>query len=193
MIDDVQCLSGGGVGVRRLVDELTPVIRVRVVRTLIWHRAHGGSDEQIDFHEVEDFVQDVLSKLWARDARILRRWDRERGLSLRNFVGLVAERETRKALRRTKRRPWTERPYERSTELDLVCPVRPDSRLEARDSLHRLGCALQPRLSPRGMQLFSLLFVEQRPVPTICAETGLARNAVYAWRCRLAKLVRRCS
>ena len=77
---------------------LTPVIQARVARTLLAHRSRlaGGRDVR---QEVEDLSQDVFLALFDRDGHVLRSWEPERGLSLENFVGLVAERQVLSFLR----------------------------------------------------------------------------------------------
>ena len=60
--------------------------------------------------ELEDIAQEVFAALFADGARLLKMWSPERGLSLANFVGLLAEREAISILRSGRRSPWTEDP-----------------------------------------------------------------------------------
>jgi len=39
--------------------------------------------------------------------------------------------------------------------------------------------------------LFYMLLVDEQPVEEICAKTAMTRDAVYAWKSRLAKLSRK--
>src|SRR6185503_6782407 len=97
--------SRDGLALERLVQLLTPVIQARVARTLYrrrWGRGGGYNVRQ----DVEDLTQDVFLKLFANDGRVLRSWRQERGLSLENFIGLVAEFHTISYLRSGRRNPW---------------------------------------------------------------------------------------
>src|SRR4051794_3412218 len=72
--------------VRALVDLLSPVIERRVAAAL-WRRA-PGRDIRV---EVEDMTQEVFLALFAAGGKPLRAWDPGRGMSLPNFVGLLAQ------------------------------------------------------------------------------------------------------
>jgi RNA polymerase sigma-70 factor (ECF subfamily) len=48
----------------------------------------------------------------------------------------------------------------------------------------RLHERLRETLTPLGMHLFNLLFVEERSVEEVCTTTTLSADAVYAWRSR---------
>src|SRR5262245_1194983 len=98
-------LAGDEGAVRQLVDELGPVIQARVARALL-RRASGRSVRQ----EVEDLTQEVFASLFEDDGRILRAWDETRGLSLKNFVGLVAGRQATSILRSGRTTPWRDDP-----------------------------------------------------------------------------------
>ena len=70
---------------------LTPVIQARVARTLLARRSHLGSDRNVR-QEVEDMTQEIFLLLFHKGGQVLRSWEAGRGLSLKNFVGLVSER-----------------------------------------------------------------------------------------------------
>lgn len=172
---------------RALIDELTPVIHARVVR-LLFQRGTPHVDRRT---EVEDLTQAVFLTLFERDARVLRRWSPERGLSLQNFVGLVAQRYTISRLRTARHNPWAEEPA--GDDLgDRAAEGREG--LESRvASKERLGLALErleSEMNPRAMHLFSRLWVEERGVVEVCAELRMRPAAVYAWRSRLARRLR---
>src|SRR5689334_24844964 len=82
-------LSGDEGALRGLLRELTPVIQARVARALLRRRglARGEDPRQ----RLADIAQDVYLELFRDRAKLLRSWDPARGLSLTNFVGLVAE------------------------------------------------------------------------------------------------------
>ena len=99
-----RALTGDQTALTRLIAVLTPVIQVRVARTLLArrHRLASGCDVR---QEVEDLSQEVILALFSRDAHVLRDWQAERGLSLESFVGLVAERQVLSFLRSGRTEP----------------------------------------------------------------------------------------
>ena len=176
-------LDSDGELLRQLILEWMPIVQVRVARILgRWSRARDVEQE------VADLTQDVFTELFADDARVLRSWDPARGLSLSNFVGLVAERRAGRILSTLRRSPWTESP-EDLTELEIV-DVDPTLALESRDFLETLYHHVRASLTPRGLELFELLLVQGEPVEAVCSRTGMTPEAVWAWRSRLVKVVR---
>ena len=103
-----QALDGNQPAMRELVKHLTPVIQARVARAVMVGAKNYGHDRIQE--EVADITQEVFVALFANDARVLRNWDSEKGLSLRNFAGLVAHRQALSILRTNKRNPFTEDP-----------------------------------------------------------------------------------
>lgn len=182
-----RALAGDEPAVGDLVDRLTPVIQARVARTLL---ARGLRRARV---QVEDLTQDVFLTLFENDGRVLRTWEPGKGLSLDNFVGLVATRRTLSHLRSGRNTAWREDP----TLDDEAAPVPPadepgpEERATSRDTLRRLLDRLREDLSPQGWQLFRLLYVGERSVEETCRETGLSSDAVYAWRSRLRRHARR--
>lgn len=186
-----RALDGDQAALTRLVAVLTPVIQARVARTLLANRFRlaGGRDVR---QEVEDLSQEVFLALFSRDAHVLRSWRAERGLSLENFVGLVAERQVRSFLRSGRRNPWKEAPAFTAEEFE---PEDPDSGPEeaaaSREHLALLLDQLREELSPLGWRLFELLFIQEKSLKEARAATGLSAVAVYAWRSRLRRLVKK--
>jgi hypothetical protein len=45
-------------------------------------------------------------------------------------------------------------------------------------------------LTPRAIELFELLFIEERTIEEAQLRTGSSRDAIYAWRSRLLRIVR---
>lgn len=180
-----EALRGDRAAVRALIDALSPVIQARVARILLRRRRVPRDVRQ----EVADLVQDVFVALFADDGRALRAWDPARGMSLPNFVGLLAEREVIAVLRSKRRSPWTEEPVDGD---DLEQPEdsdrRPDRRLQERDALRALLAAVKSRLGDRGLLLFQWLLVEERPVGEVCEALSMTPDAVYAWKSRLGKI-----
>ena len=184
-----QALAGDLAATRRLVAVLVPVVQARVARTLVRRRGGSGRDVR---QEVEDLAQEVFAALFADGGKVLRAWDPERGLTLSSFCGLVAEREAASILRSGRRSPWTETATELD-ELEKVLAEVPDVevRVASREQLARLVDRLREALSPRGLELFHRLVVEEETVESVCASTGMSADAVYAWKSRISKVVRK--
>ncbi len=180
-----RALKGRPSSVRKLVDRLTPVIQARVTRILL----RRGSSRDLR-QELEDFCQEVFLSLFNDEGKILKRWVPERGLSLENFAGLIAERQTISMLRSGRRNPWTEEPTAQA-ELNLKLGADdPEPQIEDRELLLLLLDRLRLSLKPRGLYLFQLLLVERRPIKEIAEETEMSPEALYAWRSRLSKRAR---
>lgn len=186
-----RALAGDGAALARLVATLTPIVQARVARSL--YRFRQGAAAGRDVHqEMADMTQDVFLSLFAQDARVLRGWDAGRGLSLENYVGLVAERLTISTLRSGRRSPWTEDPtLAEDLDVEPAPQELPEQAAAARERIGLLRGRLQEELSPQGRWLFDLLFIRELTPPQVSAETGLSADAIYAWRSRLRKLTRR--
>ena len=184
-----QALGGDPTAIRALVDRLTPVVQARVARVLL--RRTGAALGRDVRQEVEDLAQDIFVALFEDRAYILRSWSEGLGLSLANFVGLVAERRTHSALRSRRQSPWTEDPIG-PTEIERTAgeSASMGAQLAERDLLRVVLDRLRAALSPKGLLLFRLLMVDQLPIDAICVETGMTAAAIYAWRSRLAKQAR---
>ncbi len=183
-----RALSGAPDAIRALVERVTPVVRARVARILL-RRGAAARGRDVS-QELDDLAQDAFVALFERDGRVLRSWSPDGGLSLANFVGLVAERRTHSTLRSRRQSPWSEDP---TAPVDLGAKVgdaSPERRLDQRSLLAAVLDRMRAELSPKGLRLFELLMIEQRPVAAICEETGMTSSAVYAWRSRLAKQAR---
>lgn len=185
-----RALAGDQTALTRLVAGLTPVVQARVARTLLCRRARLGGGRDIR-QEVEDLSQDVFLALFSSDARVLRAWDSERGLSLENFVGLVAERQVVSFLRSGRRNPWREDPTA-AEDLETTAPDQsPEQVTASREQLSLLLDRLREEVSPLGWRLFDLLFVKELSLPEVKTASGLSDDAVYAWRSRLRRLAQR--
>ena len=182
-------VSGDAAATRALIRTLLPVIQVRVARALVRRKGNATRDLR---QEVEDLTQEVFAALFADDARLLRTWDETRGLSLLNFCGLIAEREAISLLRSGRRSPFTETATEMD-ELERDADPAPDAELRfaSKQKLGLLVDRLREELSPRGLELFYRLVVDEESVESVCTSTGMSSDAVYAWRSRLGKLVRK--
>jgi DNA-directed RNA polymerase specialized sigma24 family protein len=182
-------LAGDAGAVQRLIETLSPVVQARVARTLLRRPESRMRDVRQD---VADLTQEVFVALFADDAKALKAWDPNLGLSLVNFVGLLAQRRAASILRVKRRMPW----QEESAGDDL--PVEPpahaqreaDAQIGSRDLLQRLFDRLQVSLSPRGLELFYRLYVDEQAIEDVCAQTGMNAAAVYQWKSRLGKAAR---
>ena len=184
-----KALGGDVAATRTLVRLLMPVVQARVARTLVRRRGGSGRDAR---QEVEDLAQEVFAALFADGGKVLRAWDSSRGLSLPSFCGLIAEREAASILRSGRRSPWTETATELD-ELEKALAEVPDVEVSvsSREQLARLVDRLREALSPRGLELFHRLVVEEEDVESVCASTGMTADAVYAWKSRIGKVLRK--
>ncbi|MEJ7732504.1 MAG: sigma-70 family RNA polymerase sigma factor [Polyangiaceae bacterium] len=166
---------------------LAPLVQARVAKALL--RRHRAGVRRAVREEVLDLTQEVFVALFERDGRLLRAWDPERGLSLPNFVGLIAEREVSSILRSGVRSPFALDDALTEDALEpLEAPMGVEADVASRETLEKLLDGLRARLSPLGLQMFRLLFVEERTVEEICESMRMRPDAVYAWRSRLTRL-----
>ncbi len=173
--------------VRQLVAVLTPVIQARVARVLYRQGVLAGREAR---QEVRDLAQEVFVMLFANDARVLRRWDPERGLSLTNFVGRVAEQEAKSILRSKRRSPFTDEPVEEAALERGGSEGSVERDVGNREMLQLLLARLERDLSPLGRQVFDLVWRQQKSTEQVCAELGLSKDAAHAWRSRIMKRAR---
>lgn len=183
-----RAVDGQAAARHALVLRLSPVIQRRVCRPLAASRAARGRG--VERSEVLDLTQQILLLLFDRDSRVLRSWDPARGLSLANFVGLVAEREAKAILRSGRRSAWAERP---TSEDDVSALAVDDRALEdhvvSREELQKIWHCLEEQLSPRGLELFHALLIEQLSIEELAERFDMSPNALYTFRSRLRQQV----
>jgi DNA-directed RNA polymerase specialized sigma24 family protein len=177
---------------RQFVRQAKVVVEARVARTLLRvGRRQGQRDPR---QEIADIAQEVFLHLFENGGAVLRAWDPARGLSLANFVGLVAERDAIAILRSGRRSPWTEDPtdFADATAGEVFADGAPSMHrvVQSRDMLMAILDRLRLELSPRGYELFVRLYVDEASVEDVCAAFAMQPDAVYAWRSRLGKRVR---
>jgi len=184
----LSALDGDPSALRALIDALMPVVQSRAARALVRYRPAARDSRQ----EQADLTQEVFAALFEQQGRVLRQWDPARGLSLRNFVGLVAQRTLGGILRSGRRTPWPDDPTEQEAleRLDSLS-YDPAPRIESRADLEALLDRLMQELSPRSLELFHRLCVRQEEVRDVASSTGMSEQAVYAARSRLEKLARK--
>jgi RNA polymerase sigma-70 factor (ECF subfamily) len=183
-----KALDGDAESVRALIAALTPVIQARAARAL----ARRGNDRARDARqELADLVQDIWLLLFRDDGRILRAWREDGGLSLANYVGLVAQREVARIARSGRRSPWALDPAEESDLERAAAPIASaEPAVSSRDLIDRLYERLEDELHEDALRLFRLIVVEELETAEVCAMTGLSSDAVYTWRSRLLRRAR---
>ncbi len=181
-------LAGDADAVAQLVDTITPIVQARVARALL-RRPHARRDVR---QEVADLTQDVFVALFSDDAKALRAWDPARGLSLLNFVGLLAERRVASLMRIKHHAAWLQEAAADTIEEGPLTAATdaPESLVMSRLTVEHLLEALRASLSPRGLELFYRLYVDEQSVEDVCAATGLNVGAVYQWKRRLGRAAR---
>jgi RNA polymerase sigma-70 factor (ECF subfamily) len=182
-----RALTRDPAALNKLVAILTPVIQARVARKLraLQYLSAGGRNVR---QEVEDLCQDVFVALFERDAHVLRAWRPERGLSLENFVGLVAERKVLTFRRNGWSNLWREELTPAEGELESEAPEPgPEKIVANRELLSLLLGRLREELSPLGYWLFELIFVQELSQEEVQGVSGLSDDAIYAWRSRLRR------
>ncbi len=198
-LEELEAKLGDDQQTRCLIDDLIPIVQARIARKLLRYRASASATELRQI--LEDITQEVFVALFDNRARALRGWDPERGLSLDNFVGLIAERQAASILRTGKRSPWTEEPMvfddlERKANQNgpgLDSPQMrqsPEQRVVSKNDLEYLWYRLQEELTPLGRRLFELLFIDDNSASDVCSKMKMTPDAVYAWRSRLMRRAR---
>jgi RNA polymerase sigma factor (sigma-70 family) len=186
-----RALAGDQDALSGVVALLTPVIQARVARTLLARRSMLAGGRSIR-EEMEDLTQDTFLSLFDRDARVLRRWQKERGLSLENFAGLVAERQVFSFLRSGRRNPRQEEAWMEDDDFDTEAPdSSPEEVAIGREHLSLLFDRLREEVSPLGQHIFDLLYVQELSTAEVMTETGLSADAVYQWSTRLRRWARK--
>jgi len=181
-------LAGDAAARRHLVDVLLPIVHVRVARRLPLTGHVGGS---VDRLRVEDFTQDVFEHLFRNDGRVLGQWAPERGMSLENYVGMIAEQRVGAALRSRRRNPWTEEPTcVEQIEAAIPAGRGPYQEVAARQLLERVVAKMRSQLTPRGQELFERLILHEQPAAEVAGELEMQLNAVHAWSSRLKRRLR---
>jgi len=184
-------IGGDSAAVRDLVAGLGPVIRARLRRRLCRNPAGVVCLGQ----NVEELVQQTFLELFARDAALLRRYDAERGMSLLNYVGQIAEREAGRFLRArgTEKRRGEELADPGDAEFRSV-PAGGEDAEEAllrQEEHQRVLDALRGELSDESFLVFELLYVRLLSAPEVAEMLGCQVQAVYTRRSRIRNTLRR--
>jgi DNA-directed RNA polymerase specialized sigma24 family protein len=181
-----RALAGDPASVRLLVDRLSPIIAKRVAATL-WRRTGHRQVAQ----DAADMVQDVFLSLFQSDGKALRAWDPARGMPFESFVGLLAQHQVISILRSGRTTPWREEPTDMEhLERVGMTSATPEAIISSREDLRTLLDRLRERLSPRGLELFQRIVIDEEDAESLLATTGMTREALYQWKSRLHRTIR---
>lgn len=175
--------TGERPAIEQLVRELSPCVQARVTATL-WKFGHRSRAE------VEDLTQDVFIELLSDRAKVLSTWEPRRGLGLKGFVGLVAQRLTAaKLCTRSRRAPELRPQPELEASAGQEAPsLGPEQAVAAREYLRIVLIRVEAKLSAKGLEMFHRLYVQQQAPELIASELETTVEAVYQWRTRLSKV-----
>lgn len=180
----VQRLLRGDMDARKaMIERLQPTIRRRVSRALRQQRLATAYD-------ANDLEQDVMMLLLERQDRILGLWDPERGLSLDNFVGLVAQRTASTILRSGRKAGWAEQPTDVAAlpaEIDLETP---EHHIAEREELELILTRVRARLTERGVVLMDALLEAPESIEQLRAHLKMSASAMHSFKSRLRLLWR---
>lgn len=141
--------------------------------------------------EVEDLTQQVFVALLENGGERLRRWSGEEG-TLPAFVGTIADHEIASILRSQRTNPWAQQPMvEGMLEAKLDLAASSEQEFLSREELVLLWERLKGELSDLGVDLFIWSFVEERSIEEVQELSGMSASAIYQWRSRLARLIRK--
>ena len=71
-----------------------------------------------------------------------------------------------------------------------VPATTPEAIVGSRESLRVLLDRLSETLSPRGLELFHRIIVNEESIDHLVATTGLTGDAIYQWKTRLLRTIR---
>ena len=183
------CLSHGEPGMSRLVGHLRPILHARVARVLLRYGRCATANLR---EEIQELIQEVFVALFEREAQALKTWDPALGMSLENYVGLVAERRVASILRdrgRIKRAAEEQALDDGKSELrDLA--RGPGSNAEDRQMLQLLLSRIRQSSSPISWKVFQMRFIQELEIDEISGETGMSPDAIYASVSRVRRLAR---
>ncbi len=184
----LRALQGDEDALLDLTRRLTPPIQARAARALCRRPSKGDL-----CRDMEDLTQEVFVRLFSQNARVLRAWAPERGLSLVGFVRMVADREIASVFLSRRRQPTAEH-LELQENMDLrpglQVELEGETRLVYKDLLLKLHQKLDAWLTPRGRELFDAVYLEERSLEEVAKQHGMKRSALYAWKNRVCSKAR---
>jgi RNA polymerase sigma-70 factor (ECF subfamily) len=162
---------------------LLPVVHARVARAARRWKLLPACDVR---EQILDWEQGAWARLFAG---ALWRWDRERGLSLRNFVGMVAECFVIDQLRcDTADRIGQVAEHPMQIDGEVSIQRSPDLHVAARQESARVWATLVDRLGSRGREVLYHSFVCELDATEVQCRTGLSVEAIHQWRSRIRRL-----
>lgn len=180
-----RALQGDATATSSLVRHLRVPVE-RAIRALL-RQQHGRYNLCA---EVEDATQGAMMALFTGRTPALSRWEPNRGLSLRSFAALVAKRHTLSMLDSRRRNPWSTPVAERELP-DVVAPGScVERRLAARQLWSKAVEEVEASLSPRGVSMLRMLFVEQLSADEVRARASVSRSCAHQWASRLRRCLR---
>lgn len=180
-------LRDDAAAVRALVAALRPVVHARIARAL---RNNPQAWKRDPREELADLIQEIFLQLFKDDGALLRRWRPDGGMSIRNYVGLIAYRRATSVLARRVGR-WQAEPDD-GARLDAAAgSVRIDRAVERRDLLRALVATLRAELSAQQFALFTALVLEERDIAELSAAFAMSPNALYTARSRFLSRARK--
>lgn len=184
-------LAGERASTRRLFVLIRPLIQTEVAKVL--DARSSSSTRRARRQELEDIVQATYEDLWANDGRALRTWDSARGRSFESFIRLLAHHMVISLLvtkNRWRLMPVDEQALIQRLDAEPDAVSGPEVLYADRELLEKILDRLPAELSPTGLGMFRMLFVEELTPREIAERTKLSPNAVDQWRARLRKLAR---
>jgi hypothetical protein len=179
-------VAGHAPSVRALLDRLSPVVARRVTATLR-RRAQRGDVGP----EIGGMVEDILVSLFQSGGDALLAWDPARRMSLDRFVDLLAQQQVLSLIRRGSTSPWHDDPTDEEPAGRADIPVAaPETDVRAGDRLTRVLDRFRETLSPRGLEMFQRIVVEQQAIGSLQATTCISHAELDRWRGRFATMAR---
>lgn len=166
-------IRGERQAVRDFIREFGPMFR-QVVR----QRVVGAWRER-----EEDLLQDILTELFAHNARVLRAWDAQKGRALKTFLKVFAHQRTIDWLRR-QRRSGREEPTEDAALLRRA-DADQDEPHEAPDWLEPLLTRFRSECSAEDQRIIELSYIDDLSVREIAVILNLTEANVYQRRHRI--------
>ncbi len=170
----------------RFVGYVLPVVHTRVAKALLAD-PYGNARNRDIRHEIEDMTQEVMAWLFEGEGKVLAAWSPHKGLSLKNFVGLVARRRVTALLVARKSNPWYDQPVDDQILGRSLGPFMPnvEGAVAAKQAWSAALRRTDDEVSVMGSRLLALFFGKGCSNADVRAETGLSEAAVYKWRSRL--------
>lgn len=130
--DDV--IRGKREAIDRFIRQFAPILKRTVHLVCLRYGIPGYAED--------DFLQDIIVSLFAKDAAVLRRWDPERGGSFKTYLSVVARSRTLEVMRRWGRElPVEDEWLQRAIERDSNQTSEIDTDLESVLDQYRTECS----------------------------------------------------